>query len=434
MTDAPITLLVTGDLHLGRHPARIPSDRDGPQFSPGSVWENVVRHAVSSEVHALLITGDVVDYDNRYFEAYGPFQSGIRSLNRHDVPVFLVGGNHDWETLPHLIDDTHADNVTLLGRNGSWERRPLEVDGRAALWLDGWSFPSRQVTASPLATYDPEPDEGLPVVGMLHADMDATGSTYAPVPRREFLDTPAAAWMLGHLHAPGIRREQGPLILYPVSPQPLDPGESGVHGPWLVQVEPDGSVHAEQLPLATVRYESVPVDVAPAEELRDIAPLIHQAAEEHLQAGMENHRPELVLLRATLAGRCAAHSALHRERARLVRDLQFEFDSVPALVDTLQVDTRPPVNLQELAQGTNPAARIARLLMDLEANAPLEAHGELVQEALDAMREAHSSSAYNALRRARTPEQPTRREAVERLQTQALLLLDTLLAQKEERR
>ena len=82
-----LNLLCTGDVHLGRHPTRIPSEIDGQQFSPKSVWQSTVNEAIRRRVDAVVITGDVVDRENRYFEAYGAFEAGISRLEAEEIPV-----------------------------------------------------------------------------------------------------------------------------------------------------------------------------------------------------------------------------------------------------------------------------------------------------------------------------------------------------------
>lgn len=439
MADDVTTLLCTGDIHLGRHPTRIPSEHDGPKFSPRAVWQTTVQAAVDARVDAVVVTGDVVDRENRYFEAYGAFEAGARVLSEAGIPLVVVAGNHDFDVLPRMARDLDLEGLHLLGEGGSWERWTLtrdqdgEGDGRELAHFEGWSFPREQIVTSPLSSYDldpPSPD--VPVLGVLHADLDTPGSDYAPVATSELVGGSVDAWLLGHIHKPGVLREDAPFILYPGSPQPLSPSEPGQHGPWMLRVSPSGAVRAEQLALATVRYDQLSVDAAGASDPKAVPPLVSQAIEAHVRDEMDTSSLELYLPRVRLTGRAEGHAAIQRSSEELVDQLGLKVGSLPVLVERLDVDTRPEVDLADLARGQSPVAYLAQLLLDLDQGGPVaHDHEPLVQDAVEAMGAAHGASAYNLLRREGWTESPSREAAIEMVQRQARLLLDTLLEQKE---
>ncbi len=436
MADDVTTILCTGDIHLGRHPTRIPSERDGPQFSPRAVWQTTVQAAIDATVDAVVVTGDVVDRENRYFEAYGAFEAGARTLSEAGIPLVVVAGNHDFDVLPRMARDLELDGLHLLGGGGSWERWTLtsEEDGRELVHFEGWSFHRERITTSPLSSYDLDPpSRDVPVLGLLHADLDTPGSDYAPVATSELVGGSVDAWLLGHIHKPGVLREDGPFILYPGSPQPLSPGEPGQHGPWMLRVSPSGAVRAEQLALATVRYDQLTVDATGAGDLKAIPPLVSQAIEAHVRDVMDTNSLELYLPRVRLTGRAEGHAAIQRSSEELVDQLGLKVGSVPVLVERLDVATQPEVDLADLARGQSPVAYLAQLLLDLDQGGPVaHDHEPLVQDAVEAMGAAHGASAYTLLRREGWSESPSREAAVEIVQRQARLLLDTLLEQKED--
>src|SRR5690606_3846633 len=84
--------LCTDDLHLGRHPSCVPPD--ARYLSVEAVWHSTVDCAIEHRVDALVLTGDVADDSNQYFEAIGPLRSGIQRLVDAGIPVFAVAGNH----------------------------------------------------------------------------------------------------------------------------------------------------------------------------------------------------------------------------------------------------------------------------------------------------------------------------------------------------
>lgn len=430
MNDSP-TILCTGDLHLGRHPTRIPGELDGDQFSPAAVWRSTVRDAIDRDVDAVLVAGDVVDRENRFFEAYGPFEWGLERLDDADVPVVVVSGNHDFDVLPGVMDGLDFETVRLLGDGGTWDRATVEREGEPLLYVDGWSFPDERVLQSPLEDYDRSSPADAPLIGLLHADLNATHSEYAPVPSADLVDTPADAWVLGHVHRPGVQRPADPLVVYPGSPQPLDPGERGRHGPWSMTLDPAGGVDAEQIPLASLRYDRLEVDVSDADDSTGVPGIVSDRVSEHVRDGVPTGNLELLLARVSLTGRTGAHGELVDRRSAIERQLSFAEGSLPVRVETLDVETRPEVDLEALAGGTSPAAYLADLLLTLERGEADEEYRQLVTTVRDGMQRAQASSAYTELRRERGVDPPDEADALERLERQATVLLNELLEGKE---
>jgi DNA repair exonuclease SbcCD nuclease subunit len=430
MKDA-LELLCTGDLHLGRHPSRIPDDLDGPELSPKAVWLSTVQKAIDRDVDAVVVAGDIVDQENRYFEAFGAFEDGIAQLDEAGIPVVVVAGNHDFDALPGMVDNLDSDTLQFLGREGQWERWTLEQNGEPVAHFDGWSFSAKHVYESPLEEYELPTTDDAPQIGVLHADLDSRGSRYAPVLSSELRDTAADAWLLGHIHSPGTRIDSQPLALYSGSPQPLDPGEQQAHGPWTITVPETGDVRAEQIPLASVRYDQVSVDVSEVDDPQEATAVISEEIKDHVRAELDTRSLELSLVRVHLTGRTDAHSALVDQHRSMERDLGFREGSVSVRIESIDVDTRPAIDLEDLAEGDNAAAYLADLLLEIENGDPHETYSEVVDDSLAAVRQAHSANAYNPLRRETELEDPDDDDAIEHLEQQARVLLDTLLGQKE---
>ena len=290
-----IQILAAGDLHLGRASSGIPDNP--PQASTKHTWDQMVDLAIGHDIDVLLLLGDIVDQDNRYFEAVGPLLTGFEKLRQNGIQVFMVSGNHDHEVLSQIATSQvrvssgrSLDNVHLLGRNGRWEVKPFSKNGLTVQFA-GWSFPAQWVSDSPLHQFDQLAlDPTLPVVGMLHCDLEGRESNYAPVSMDELIHTRADAWLLGHIHKPQKLREQNPAIWYTGSPHAMSAREPGIHGPLLLTIEGKNDLNAQILPLSPIRYETIRLDVSASGnegELRDliISSLHHDA--ESRQAELE---------------------------------------------------------------------------------------------------------------------------------------------------
>jgi DNA repair protein SbcD/Mre11 len=425
-----VKILCTGDLHIGRSSTRLPAQSDVRALSAADCWVRIVDMAMAEGVAAVLLSGDVVDRANRFFEAVGPLEAGLRRLAEAGIPAIAVSGNHDFDVLPALAAALPPGALRLLGRGGVWERTTLG-EGDERLHVDGWSYPEQAVRGSPLPEHPRPARDGVPVLGLLHCDLDQIASAYAPVRLAELLAVPVDFWLLGHIHAPALRAAPGAAtVLYPGSPQALDPGEPGAHGPWLVEVGAGGRFAARQVPLSGVRYETVAVDLTDAEDELAAKQRIFEAVRSSLDALAVAAGPaRYASYRIRLTGRTRLHRALAPIREQVAADFAPEAGALVALVEQVRLETRPAVDLAALAAGRDPAGVLAGLLLALEpdgAGPP----AELLFRAEQAVASVWQARPYVSLGDAAAGEvhAGAARDAAVR---QAWLLLDALLAQKE---
>lgn len=434
----PLRLILTGDLHVGRRPSRVCGHIDDKRCSCAAAWSAVVELAVRESVDVVAISGDLVDRENRFYEAFGPLERGLRKLADAGIDTVAVAGNHDFDVLPKLADHMHTSRFTLLGRGGRWERRTIERDGRPVLHVDGWSFPAESVMHSPLREMSPVAPDALPALGLLHGDLDQPGSRYAPLSLAELRATPHQLWLLGHVHKPDFYEcDAGPAVLYPGSPQGMDPGETGAHGPWLLEIGGTCNRKPWQVPLATVRYEQLDVDVAGAATVDDLRSRVIKALRRHCESFCDGCGPlELVSCRVALTGRTALHRRLRQFAAEMQPDLEFSVGSFDVRIERIDVATRPDVDLPELSRGGGPPAMLARLLTDLQHGRATESTDPLVARLVQCLGNVWEARPYLPLGRGDDPERPPlpppdESKARRLLYEQGLVLLDELLAQKE---
>jgi DNA repair exonuclease SbcCD nuclease subunit len=431
MGDNEYRILCTGDVHLGRRPARVPVSDDA--LSVSHVWDRVVEAALDRAVEAVVLTGDVVDAENKMYEAYGALERGLRRLLEAKVEVVAVAGNHDHDAFPRLVRTVEDDRLNLLGPGGQWDVVSLNEEMDLPVRFVGWSFPETTVPASPLSTLSLSETEGL-TVGVLHCDAGRTEGRYAPVTREALARPPVDAWLLGHIHAPTPHREADQLQLYPGSPQPLDPGEAGTHGVWEITLAPSGSVQAEQVPLASLRYDTVTVDVSPLETPGAVDSTVLPTVRDALAEAVEQWpRLRHVAYRLRLEGRTNDHRALREQADAMVNDLRVSVDTATATLEAVEFDTRPAYDLEEVAEGQDPPGVLAQLLLDLQAGrVDTERVATALRRADKAVGEVHESSGYAPLRRdSETRDRPARAELRSKLLQQGLLLLDELYARRK---
>jgi len=382
-------ILLTGDLHLGR---------SSSGTGPGSVghraadaWHRLVGLAIARRVGAVILSGDVVDHSNRFFEAAGPLTQGIRRLADAGIPTVAVAGNHDHNVLPSLAAQW-ADpsfKFTLLGRGGSWEEIVLLDQGQPALRLVGWSFPSDRYRDDPLAHFPGISSRDLPVLGLVHGDLDSPGSVHAPLRRSSLRAAPVQGWLLGHIHLPFLDTAPGnPWILYPGSPQALDPGEPGVHGVWTARVTPAGITPPELLPLSSVRYESATVSLTDAPDESSVRTRLHEGLAGCATAAREEGGEALrhLVVEVIVDGASPAAAAVDDILEELRRQEDFEIRDVQLVIRSATNHSTLPIDLDSIAQGHSLSAHLARLIRDIESGRTTSDADEALAEARNAIR------------------------------------------------
>ncbi len=423
-----LSLIVCGDLHLGRHPSGIDSRHDKIDFSPRKIWQKIVMEACGEELDAVVITGDLVDRENSFYEAWGPFEEGLRKLNQRAIPVIVVAGNHDAQLLEGFVDSLSLENLHLLGKNGCWERFPLEREGKVIAYFDGWSYPFREVRENPLDDYD-FPLAEPPVFAVLHTELDKAGSSYAPVYSSQLKQTNCCAWFLGHIHKPQLHN-QTPLILNPGSPQPLNPTEVGLHGPWRVDLKNSGRIDCKQLSLSNLRYISVEIDAGQLKSLQSVPELLKNRIAKKLERPLTGL--ELLSCRVKFTGRTEFYQDLKNQLKNILSSLELKIETLPVNIEKIIDQTLPPVDLEKLKDKSGPVGILAEFILQLD-DPQFSVPEQLLEKILLIMNDSYETSTYRVLQEIEnSPPVPVTADLVrEKLKQQGLELLETLRQQKE---
>ena len=421
----PGAILIGGDLHLGRMSAQVASAHQAAARAVAA-WGRLVELALARKVSAVLLAGDVVDDGSRFWEAIGPLETGVRRLANAGIPTVAVAGNHDHEVLARLADRMDANAFVLLGRDGAWARGSLCTAGRPWLHLDGWSFPRATVSASPLDDYALGDADDAPILGLLHGDLGAATSRYAPLSELKLRTLPPSAWVVGHQHAALLNAPQGAAwTLVPGSPQALDAGETGRHGVWLLDGRHAPLEPPEFCALSSVWYDTLEIDVSGVgardaldalllRRLRSMASGIGELAGESLTQ---------VLLRLRLSGRCGCLPDLRDAARGLLDDFELPAGAGTLTITSVDLDVLPELDLAAHARQHNALGALARLLLDLSLPEPSDETRRLIETVHETLTRVAEDTAFQSL-----PPMPiTATAARERLAHQARALMSELV-------
>ena len=419
-------MLCTADLHLGRRPsAKVPDDLgvDPSMLGPRAAWRDFVDQAIERQVDAVLLAGDLVDEEDDLYEAFGALLEGARRLDTAGIPIIAIAGNHDARVLPRLTKA--VGNVTLLGADATWERRTLTGADGVAVDVIGWSMPGRHFDASPLETY-PSFDRERPTIGLLHADLDASGGRYAPVARSALRATNLDAWLLGHIHQPDPFDEPHP-IGYLGPPVGTDPGEPGPRGPWLLEVDPAGALTLTLLPRAPLAWDRITLDVTDLESVDAAVDALMRALDaKHAEATSLDHPPRAFGIEAMLIGRTSFGAALREASTPdALATFRVTTGGVTTFVYRVRDALRPNLDLTWRAQQDDPVGLLAQRVLALREGG--ESADALVRRAKPALRKVWRGSAYTNLN-GDEPSDDVVRDALERA---ALRAIETLLEERD---
>lgn len=428
-------ILCIGDIHLGRRSGKLPAEISDYEIAPASLtptatWRTACRWAIENNVDMVVMTGDVIENAQDRFEAYGQLRWGVEKLLTSEIPVFGVAGNHDYEALPRLA--AQMPEFHLVGKDGKWEIMEQDLKNGCRIRIVGWSFNSRYYQDNPLRELQLKPASGMPTLGLLHCDCDASGSLYAPISRMDLEAVPVDAWFLGHVHKPSLLSSPRP-IGYLGSLSGLDPGEPGPHGPWLATIYGPGDISVKHIPLARLAWEGedVTIDSLQARDREDLKDefmaLISSAIDRiHDRVTGAYNPPRVVGCRIKLTGR----SSLHRLIRRLPEEIlsyQENRAGIHYFIEKVIDRAGPTLDLQEISRATDPPAALARLILKIK-------HGKgdkngLISTAREAFEQIRAEAKWSRLNLSRTMDEDTVRDIMIEA---GMTALEELLSQQAE--
>ncbi|MFD0936111.1 exonuclease SbcCD subunit D, partial [Methylobacterium trifolii] len=351
------------DLHLGSPLAGL-SGRDAEvarRFASAgrAAFEDLVSLAIEQEVAFLIVAGDVYDGDWADNTIGLFFTRQVARLDRAGIPVVLVRGNHDAESVI-TRSITLPPSVRVFSTKRA-ETIPLDAHKVA---LHGRSFADRAVSENLSLTY-PDAVPGWFNIGVLHTSCTgyAAHETYAPCSIADLAGRGYAYWALGHIHEHAVL-SRDPWIVFPGNLQGRSIRECGEKGAVAVDVT-DGQVSGfRRLIVDHARFDRLTVDLdGIARESEAVA-----AVETALRPFAQVAAGRLVALRVHLTGQTSVHDRLMADREGLTAEIQAAAHRVheDIWLERMKIETSRPRAAGPSATGPAAAIDPAALLADLD--------------------------------------------------------------------
>lgn len=375
------------DLHLGS-PFKGLTTRDetvARRFAEATraAFVNLVDRAIEEQAAFMVIAGDVYDGEWRDNAIGLFFNREVARLDRAGIPVFVLKGNHDADSVV-TRSISLPDSVRSFGTRApeTFEIEHLRVA------LHGQGFAER-VASDNMALRYPEPVPGWFNIGVLHTSLTGRPphATYAPCSVDDLRSRGYDYWALGHVHKFEVVARE-PAIVFPGNLQGRSIREQGAKGAVLVSVSDGRVTDLERVIVDEARWHEIEVDLGDAEEIAVLLARIEDAL-----AGLARsaeHRS--VALRVRLVGATPLYARLHAERGAIVDEIQAASQRVSPDIWLEKVEyrvTSPRVEhaasglaeweamLAEAASGQGIEAEAARLIEEIAAKLPPGARSDV---------------------------------------------------------
>ena len=308
-------------------------------------FENIVELCLEEQVDALMIAGDLYDGGQTSVKTALFLAAQLERLDDAGVRTFIVRGNHDAESRIKL-EPVLPERVKVFGGRV----KAVEIDrpdGALPVAVHGVSF-AKQKAPDLVPKFKP-PVAGAFNIGLLHTSLaGAPGhDPYAPCAVGDLVDHGFDYWCLGHVHKRAVHNET-PHVVMPGMPQGRDIGEAGPKSVTLVHVGDDRSVECMECLVNVAQFERVNVNLAGAEEPREMARRIGERLDK-LRAVAE---AEHLVVRLELTGGTPLNWQLRREPEWVETEARHRADMAGnAWIEKVEIATEDPGGV-----GTAPGA------------------------------------------------------------------------------
>lgn len=298
--------------------------------------QNLVQLAIDEKVEFVVIAGDVYDGDWNDFNTGLFFVNEMERLNRQNIPVFLISGNHD--AVNNMTKSLRMpSNVTVYAH-----QKPESVLlDNIKVALHGQSFAQRSVKNNLSESY-PSAVSGYFNIGILHTS--ATGrdghEDYAPCTVEGLKLKGYDYWALGHVHAREMLCES-PYIAFSGNIQGRHIREPGAKGVNLVSVSENRVENVEFHSVDVLRWTTAEVLLDGLEDRNAILDRVREKFQQLIDAA----EGRTLAVRVNLTGATELHHDLNAERRKLVADVQATSMGVThgsIWVEKVKLNTRPP--------------------------------------------------------------------------------------------
>jgi DNA repair exonuclease SbcCD nuclease subunit len=248
--------------------------------APFESLAKIVDIAIERAVDFVLFSGDLYNTKRVNIKAQSLFIEHLNRLNKSDIPVYLIRGNHDYLTEEaQKLALPFPKNVYTYGPDV--ETHILETKNKERIAITGFSYDTQWVTERKIKEYPKRRSDINLQIGLLHGDIETSltrEANYAPFTLAELREKNYDYWALGHVHQRQRIAEQ-PSVYYPGNIQGLHKNETGEKGCLFIEWTPREQ-HVQFIPTAPVIWESMTLELSEIENVSDLIQAMQEAIAE----------------------------------------------------------------------------------------------------------------------------------------------------------
>ena len=361
------SFLHISDIHLGRPFSNISKYsydnriKELYNCAVEKAFNNCINFALLKNVDFVLISGDTFDSNEQDFKSKLILKEGLEKLEKADIKVFLVGGNHDPISSynKNTFNFDENSNIKIIGLNtvSPYKNTVLDKSGNEIAIIQALSFNENTFNENPIKYFEPKEfdKKNLFNIGLLHCDLDASKqSPYAPCLLGELQSLNYDYWALGHIHLPNYDEKN---IQYSGTIQGRNTKETGIHGIRYIKVENNQIIKNSLIPTDVIRFEDITIDLS---QSNDEITAYNQIMEELLNfsGSNNNYNCELHLIRLELIGNINFFSEINENFFDVLSErVKNDFNN-KIYISTIANSTRPKVDEKILKEDDGIAGEI----------------------------------------------------------------------------
>ncbi|AVQ33347.1 DNA repair exonuclease [Staphylococcus muscae] len=220
-------------------------------------FRTIVDIALREQVDFVIISGDLFDQHNRTLKAEVFLKEEFERLQKEQIFVYIVHGNHD--PLSERITSNWPSNVTVFSNKVETYQAITKTGDK--VHIHGFSYETDASYENKIDDYPTNEDRQAIHIGVLHGTYSKSGISdrYTEFRLEDLNKKLYHYWALGHIH----KRQQLsdlPEINYPGNIQGRHFKEQGEKGCLIVEGD-YAKLETRFVPTQFIRFESATLDV-----------------------------------------------------------------------------------------------------------------------------------------------------------------------------
>ncbi|MFW5998799.1 MAG: metallophosphoesterase family protein [Halanaerobiaceae bacterium] len=348
-----------------------------------NAFKNICDTAIKSRVDFVLLAGDVYDQEARSVMANRYFNKQCQRLSEENIPVYMIGGNHDPLGNNNIPLDI-PENVHLFNDDKPEIKEVTDKNNNVRARIIGQSYQKKAESTNISKAYKID-DKHYWNIAMLHTQLDPNNKKYVPCSLTDLIQIDNIDyWALGHVHKFNIvYNNNNKVVSYPGITQGRDIGEQGLKGAVLVELSNLNDPIINFVPTADVIWKKLEYNVV--ENISNLTDLKEKIIE-NIESFIKNKHTDInnahiaedqywsdtfkgYVLRIILSGRTEINKVLKEQGEEALQYLkeqicnQFQCQEPFLWVDKIIDRTGKPLpNIEELSQKNNVFSDIIKMV------------------------------------------------------------------------